>query len=231
MMVGMASIYDVMTELRERYSPSKAGIEFEHLMVKYLKLDPAQSLQFDQVYHWSDWPYNDGMSDAGIDIVARNRQDGSSTAAQVKFYQEHAWLPRSELDKVFARSGRRFTTEDGPTTFTNRLVISTTDNWSANAEAMSADQTIPVASLGLADIAESPMNWDIANQPAGLLIRPELIETFSPLLHQQEAIDKVLSGFKVHDRGQLIMACGTGKTFTSLRLTETLAAEQDNCAT
>ena len=231
MMVGMASIYDVMTELRERYSPSKAGIEFEHLMVKYLKLDPAQSLQFDQVYHWSDWPYNDGMSDAGIDIVARNRQDGSWTAVQVKFYQEHAWLPKSELDKFFERSGRRFTTEDGPTTFTNRLVISTTDNWSANAEAMLADQTIPVARLGLADIAESPMNWDIANQPAGLLIRPELKETFSPLLHQQEAIDKVLSGFKVHDRGQLIMACGTGKTFTSLRLTETLAAEQDNCAT
>jgi len=54
------------------------------------------------------------------------------------------------------------------------------------------------------------------------LIRPELKETFSPRLHQQEAIDKVLSGFSIHDRGQLTMACGTGKTFTSLRLTETL---------
>src|SRR5699024_10136444 len=203
----------------ERYAQSKAGIEFEHLMVKYLKLDPAQSLQFDQVYHWSDWPYNDGMAGAGIDIVARNRQDGSWTAVQVKFYQEHAWLPKSELDKVFERSGRRFTTEDGRTTFANSLEISTTDNWTGNAEAMLADQTIPVARLGLADIAESPMNWDIANPPAGLLIRPELKETVSPLLHQQEAIDKVLSGFKVHDRGQLIMACGTGKTFTSLRLT------------
>ncbi|NWN87218.1 MAG: hypothetical protein HLX51_01530 [Micrococcaceae bacterium] len=99
MIVSMASIYDVMTELRERYSPSKAGVEFEHLMVKYLQLDPAQSLQFDQVYHWSDWPYNDGAADAGIDIVARNRRDGSWTAVQVKFYQEHAWLPKNELDK------------------------------------------------------------------------------------------------------------------------------------
>lgn len=231
MIVAMASIYDVMTELRERYSPAKAGIEFEHLMVKYLQLDPAQSLQFDQVYHWSDWPYNDAAADAGIDIVARNRQDGSWTAVQVKFYQDHAWLPKSELDKFFERSGRRFTTADGPTTFANRLVISTTDNWSANAEAMLADQTIPVARIGLADIAESPMNWDIATQPAGVLIRPELKETFSPRLHQQEAIDKVMNGFTTHDRGQLIMACGTGKTFTSLRLTETLATQQDDRAT
>src|SRR5699024_8138927 len=87
------------------------------------------------------------------------------------------------------------------------------------------------ARIGLADIAESPMNWEIATQPAGVLIRPELKETFSPRLHQQEAIDKVLNGFTTHDRGQLIMACGTGKTFTSLRLTETLAAQHGDRAT
>src|SRR5699024_4894773 len=125
-------------------------------------------------------------------------------------------VAQNELDKFFERSGWRFTTEEGPMTFANRLVISATENWSANSEAMLADQTIPVARIGLADIAESPMNWEIATQPAGVLIRPELKETFSPRLHQQEAIDKVLNGFTTHDRGQLIMACGTGKTFTSL---------------
>src|SRR5699024_298253 len=56
-------------------------------------------------------------------------------------------------------------------------------------------------------------------------------ETFSPRLHQQEAIDKVMNGFTPHDRGQLIMACGTGKTFTSLRLTEMMAAQHDDRAT
>src|SRR5699024_7379254 len=90
---------------------------------------------------------------------------------------------------------------------------------------MLADQTIPVSRIGLADIAESPMNWDIATEPAGVLIRPELKETFSPLPHQQRAIDAVMNEFTIHDRGQMIMACGTGKTFTSLRLTETLAAD------
>jgi predicted helicase len=38
--------------------------------------------------------------------------------------------------------------------------------------------------------------------------------------HQELAIQKVLDGFKKTDRGKLIMACGTGKTFTSLKIAE-----------
>jgi hypothetical protein len=38
--------------------------------------------------------------------------------------------------------------------------------------------------------------------------------------HQTEAVDAVFAGFADHDRGKLIMACGTGKTFTSLKVAE-----------
>ncbi|MDT3664073.1 MAG: DEAD/DEAH box helicase family protein, partial [Anaerobiospirillum sp.] len=38
--------------------------------------------------------------------------------------------------------------------------------------------------------------------------------------YQQEALENVLEGFKHHNRGKLIMACGTGKTFTSLKIAE-----------
>ncbi len=38
--------------------------------------------------------------------------------------------------------------------------------------------------------------------------------------HQREAIDDVFAGFATHDRGKLIMACGTGKTFTALKIAE-----------
>ena len=41
-----------------------------------------------------------------------------------------------------------------------------------------------------------------------------------PREDQLEAIDAVLDGFKQHDRGKLIMACGTGKTYTALRIAE-----------
>ncbi|KOR32196.1 damage-inducible protein, partial [Achromatium sp. WMS3] len=41
--------------------------------------------------------------------------------------------------------------------------------------------------------------------------------------HQQSAVKKVVNGFKTVDRGKLIMACGTGKTFTSLKIAEQVA--------
>ncbi len=39
--------------------------------------------------------------------------------------------------------------------------------------------------------------------------------------HQKEALEKVCEDLKEADRGKLIMACGTGKTFTSLKIAET----------
>ena len=48
-------------------------------------------------------------------------------------------------------------------------------------------------------------------------------EPFSLRHHQQDAFDDVLQGFAEHDRGKLIMACGTGKTFAALRIAEEIA--------
>ncbi|WP_375702480.1 DEAD/DEAH box helicase family protein, partial [Bartonella sp. AA89HNZF] len=50
-----------------------------------------------------------------------------------------------------------------------------------------------------------------------------LKSTKEPRPHQEEAIKKVCEGLKEADRGKLIMACGTGKTFTSLKIAETIA--------
>ena len=43
--------------------------------------------------------------------------------------------------------------------------------------------------------------------------------------HQREALEDVVKGFGNSERGKLIMACGTGKTFTALRIAEELAGE------
>ena len=43
--------------------------------------------------------------------------------------------------------------------FTNRSIISTTDRWSHHAEEALNAQQIPVQRIGLADIAESPIDW------------------------------------------------------------------------
>ncbi len=45
---------------------------------------------------------------------------------------------------------------------------------------------------------------------------------------QTEAINDVVEGLGNHDRGRLVMACGTGKTFTSLRIAERIVEDGEH---
>ncbi|GAB3695272.1 DEAD/DEAH box helicase [Corynebacterium nasicanis] len=219
----MSSIMDALSALRENPTHGNHGLSFEKLMINYFKLDPTLSAEYDEVYGWNDWPYREQFPDTGIDLVARRSEDGRWTAIQCKFYAPTTYLQKSHLDSFFERSGREFTTENGKETFANRIIISTTDKWSKNAEEMLDNQPIPVSRIGVGNLDSSPINWDIAYPNSELTINLELKETFEPRLHQQTAISKVIEGFETHDRGKLIMACGTGKTFTALRLAEQIA--------
>ncbi|MGJ4094868.1 DEAD/DEAH box helicase [Corynebacterium macclintockiae] len=224
----MAKFSEVLTQLRENQPKAKYGIAFEKLMVNYFRTDPTLKAQFDEVYRWADWRYNGGKADTGIDLVARRADDVSWTAIQCKFYKPTTSIQKANLDSFFEASGRTFETEDGVQHFGSRLIISTTDRWSSNAEEMLANQVIPTSRIGVAAISESPINWDIAFPGAAMgdsaiQINLSRRETFEPRPHQQEAIDRAIAGFTTHDRGKLIMACGTGKTFTALRLAEKVA--------
>ncbi|WP_315194581.1 type ISP restriction/modification enzyme [Corynebacterium matruchotii] len=106
------------------------------------------------------------------------------------------------------------------------MIISTTDKWSSNAESMLENQLIPTSRIGLSTIAESPIDWDIVYPGSEISFNLTLRETYEPRPHQVTAIDKTLAGFQIHDRGKLIMACGTGKTFTALRLAEQFAEKK-----
>ena len=226
----MSKFSEVLEQLRENQPKAKYGIAFEKLMVNYFKTDPTLKNQFDEVYRWTDWRYNGGKADTGIDLVARRVDDGTWTAIQCKFYDSKARIQKSHLDSFFEASGHSFDTEEGRQHFGSRLIISTTDHWSSHAEDALANQIIPTSRIGISAIAESPINWDVAFP--GSEIRDKTIqinlsqrETFEPRPHQQAAIDKAIEGFKTHDRGKLIMACGTGKTFTALRLAERVAED------
>lgn len=226
----MSKFSEVLEQLRENQPKAKYGIAFEKLMVNYFKTDPTLKNQFDEVTRWTDWRYNGGKADTGIDLVARRIDDGTWMAIQCKFYESNARIQKSHLDSFFEASGRSFETERGYEHFGSRLIISTTDHWSSNAEAALANQIIPTSRIGISAIAESPINWDVAFP--GSEVRDKTIqinlsqrETFEPRPHQQAAIDKAIEGFKTHDRGKLIMACGTGKTFTALRLAERVAED------
>lgn len=220
----MSTLSNVLDQLRENQPKGKYGIAFEKLMVNFFRTDPVLRGQFDQVMRWEDWQYNGGKSDSGIDLVARRIEDGRWAAIQCKFFKPSTWIGKGHLDSFFEASGRSFETERGREHFAQRTIISTSDLWSSTAEEALANQLIPTNRIGMAEIAESPINWDVAFPGSEIQINLSRRETFSPRPHQREAIDKAIEGFATHDRGKLIMACGTGKTFTALRLAEQVAA-------
>lgn len=183
-------------------------------MVEYLRAEPIYAEKFSKVWRWSEWPDNNRKGDTGIDLVVETN-DGGYCAVQCKFYDPNHTLAKADIDSFFTASGKA--------PFTSRMIISTTDLWGRNAEDALEGQHIPVARIGLADLAASRIRWDEA-WPAG---RTEphlrLEDRQQPRPHQRAAIEAVLDGFETHDRGKLIMACGTGKTFTALKIAEELA--------
>ena len=214
------TIYSLLEELESSSRTSTAkGAAFERLIATYLLTDPQYANQLDKVWLWNDWPDRWG-SDAGIDLVARTKGTNEYWAIQCKFYDRRATVSKRDIDTFLADSGRRFPTSHGDATFSARLIFSTTFSWGKQAERAITDQSIPVACIGMQTLADSPVDWDRfrvdATTVMALRPRKEL------RTHQREALEAVREGFAIQDRGQLIMACGTGKTFTSLRIAEEL---------
>lgn len=222
----MTSFSDVLSQLRENQPAGKYGIAFEKLMVNYFRTDPTLREEYSEVSRWTDWPYNGGKQDTGIDLVARRVEDKQWVAIQCKFYKPQTYIQKRHLDSFFEASGHSFETPEGKQSFAQRLIISTSDRWSANAEGMLENQLIPANRIGVASIADSPIDWDVTFPGSEMEVNLSRREVFEPRPHQSEAINKAIAGFSTHDRGKLIMACGTGKTFTALRLAEKFA--QDN---
>ncbi|WP_225724667.1 MULTISPECIES: DEAD/DEAH box helicase [unclassified Nocardia] len=219
----MASVHEVIEVLRQIPNNAERGIKFEELMVRYFQHDPLLTQQYDQVWRWKDWPGRGGKPDTGIDLVARERDSDEYTAIQCKFYDPAHQLAKEDIDSFFTASGKK--------PFTNRLIISTTDRWSKHAEDALEGQLIPVERLGLADIADSPIDWDIAWPGGEVLFSLAPATRNEPRPHQITAIEKVFENFAAgHDRGKLIMACGTGKTFTALQIAERTVHENGGAA-
>lgn len=217
------TIAEILAEFRDAASTNRdMGNQFERLIANYLMTDPQYSDRLSNVWLWSEWPDRSG-ADVGIDIVARERGTGEYWAIQCKFYDPAYSVQKADIDSFFTASGKKFPTTEGEKSFSNRMIVCTTDKWSKHAEDALADQTIPVTRLWFKDLAESPIDWSQFSlsrlQDIRLKKKKDLRE------HQNEAIERVVEGFQEYDRGKLIMACGTGKTFTALRLAEKTTPE------
>ena len=191
-------------------SEVEKGALFERLMKQYFRQDPLYADQFSDVWLWSEWTPN---PDTGIDLVAKDRA-GGHCAIQCKFYAPGTRISKTDLDSFISASARD--------PFTRRIVVDTGAAWGPNARKTIEGLKPACQVLRFNDLAERPIDWpNLQRQhPEALHWRTE---PFSPRPHQRVAVEDVISGFAEHDRGKLIMACGTGKTFTALCIAEIIA--------
>ena len=189
------------------------GTAFEKLVAAWLVADPVQAKRFSRVELWSDWARRRGLdrSETGIDLVG-TLHDGGFAAIQCKFFDADRRIRKEDIDSFISASAKH--------AFAERLIVETTDTpWSPNAVTMLHGQSIPTAVIGLHALRESQVDWSAfaATGDIGRLDPKTLRQD------QVEALEAVRAGLANADRGKLIMACGTGKTLTGLRIAEEIS--------
>ena len=205
---------------KHSFSNEDLGNRFERLMQAYLLTDPKYATRFKKVWQWNTFFAKGdlGGHDTGIDLVAQTF-DGDFWAIQCKCFQEDSYIDKPAVDTFLSTSSRKFTDENLQTVrFAHRLWISTTNKWTSNAEESIKSQHPPVSRINLYDLQESPVDWKKLEKGIHGEAAQNTKKDLRP--HQTRAVEDAHTYFKKNDRGKLIMACGTGKTFTSLRIAE-----------
>lgn len=211
------TITELLDELKGLFGNERdKGTAFEKLIKMFLESEPKYRNTLSNVWTWKDFPYRDNIGDIGIDLVAKTYTN-EYWAIQCKFYDEEHTISKDDVDTFLASSSKMFYVDGKSTKYCYRLIASTTDKYNKNAEIELRNQEPQVGRLGIADLFESQIDW---KKYSLMSKKMEVKDKKNPRKHQIDAISDVLNGFKNYDRGKLIMACGTGKTFTSLRIAE-----------
>lgn len=189
------------------------GTYFEELIQCYLRNEPKYSNLYESVWTYAAWARDQGKDarDTGIDLVAKTRDTDEYHAIQCKLYGEDHQVRKSDIDSFF--------TESGKAPFVRRIIVASSNNWSVHAKAALEDQQPPVNKIDLQALEASQIDWSryAPDQEPTLHARKSLLR------HQKAALADVTGGLRDADRGKLIMACGTGKTFVSLKIAEKMA--------
>ena len=202
---------EALTLLRDRATDLYGmGRAFERLMQAALSQEPGiLGDRFTKVWLWHEWPDHEGP-DTGIDLVAAERE-GGLCAIQCKFFDPHRPVPKSAIDSFMAASE--------PTQYTARLIINTGGAIQRNALRTLQASPKPCRVLDASELDQWDVDWlAYVDNPEGLEFQARA--RYTPFPYQQEAIDAVCTGLETHDRGQLILPCGTGKTAVTLWIAE-----------
>lgn len=217
-MAGLSSLTDLLDTFRKTaVSGREKGTYFERLVKAYLLHEPFYAdLYGGQVWLWEEWravagkkELGDVGPDAGIDLVAETAT-GELHAIQAKFYAEDATLTLDNFATFLAATGKK--------TFSRGLIFLTATKSTVNLKKAMEGREHPISLITLQELEASQIDWSKFGKGVrdSITLRPK--KKLMP--HQIDAVQNVMKGFKEAERGKLIMACGSGKTFTSLKIAE-----------
>lgn len=193
-------------------SPKEKGDRFEELSKWFLENDPVYKRLFTAVYRWKEWPSRWSDADNGIDLIAEGK-NGQTWAIQCKGYGESADITKADIDSFVAESTRP--------AIDNLLLLATKESIGPKVRKLLQETEKPAEWL----LAEAFRSRDLDWPEDFAALRPAKQQRKTPRPHQLEAVQSIAEGLKDADRGQAIMACGTGKTFTSVLVAEKLNAQ------
>ena len=188
---------------------SEKGTRFETLVRQVLPTLPEYDMR--KVWRFGDWPQRESRmgrdrSDLGIDLVAE-LNSGEFVAIQCKFWGEHRRLSFRDLATFFADAAP---IKERDHEFACLMVVATCPLTASALKQLRGRNGRHVSFYH--KHRDDRLDYKSIKRP------------HTPLPRQADAIVTCVRGLQNHDRGRLIMACGTGKTFTALRVAEALSA-------
>ena len=195
----------------------KKGTFFEKLTKVFLVTDERYNKIFGNVKLWSELDLPDN-TDIGIDLVATDLQNNENTYVAIQCKCYNGKIYEKDLSTFLSASSKSFELNNGEKIkFSKRLVVYVADELSSNAEKILQNQEPPVTLISQYELQNSQIDWSKFNDEN---FEITLKGKFDLKTYQKEAIKAVKDEFTKTDRAQLIMACGTGKTLTALRLVD-----------
>lgn len=215
------SYADLIIQISDQSSTTRAaGTRWEQVVVSFLSTDPLYRRRFASVEPFADWAARDAArgtaQDRGVDLIA-TRHDGKLAAIQCKFTSDISKkLSKGAVDSFLANTESR--------DYAERLVVFSGFEVTRHLEEqLAADREIPVQLLAGKVLSQANVTWgELTAIETGMLARRPL-KTIRP--HQRKAVDKAKAELAkaAETRTKLVMACGSGKTYTSLILAEEIA--------
>ncbi|GHP63092.1 DNA damage-inducible protein [Helicobacter pylori] len=195
------------------------GSWFEKVSKRFLKEHDSAD-EYESIKLWNDWELRNNESDRGIDIVIQTTSK-EYIAVQCKFHQNS--ISYNDISTFL----HKLLTGVGEVKFKKGIIISTSNLTRAALEEIeqtrSIGMDIDIDIITEEDFIYSQIDWEKFD-PTKTEDEIPLCDKKKPRPHQIEAIKATKEYFSdpKNTRGKLIMACGTGKTYTSLKIMETL---------